>query len=199
MAFLRSTIAADPPPDLIGRRVRLRMPESRDFAQWSSLRAESRDHLAPWEPQWAADELTRAAFRRRLRRYQWEMQEDLGYAFLIFRRDDDALLGGITLSNVRRGVSQAAAIGYWMGLPHAGQGYMTDAVRTVTTYVFDTLALHRLEAACIPSNGASIRVLQACGFVREGLARQYLKINGAWQDHMLFALLASDRSGGGNA
>lgn len=199
MAFLRSTIQAEPPPELIGRQVMLRMPEARDFAAWSGLRAMSREHLEPWEPQWAADELTRSSYRRRLRRYQWEMQEDLGYAFLILRREDRALLGGVTLSNVRRGVSQAASIGYWMGQPFAGRGYMSDAVQTVSTYVFDVLALHRLEAACIPSNEASVRVLERCGFKREGLARRYLKINGAWQDHLLFALLATDRTGGGNA
>lgn len=198
MAFLRSTIAAEPPPELRGRRVVLRMPEVRDFAAWSELRALSREHLTPWEPQWATDELTRASFRRRLRRYQWEMQEDLGYAFLIFRREERALVGGITLSNVRRGVSQAASIGYWMGAPFAGQGYMSDAVSTTTAYAFDVLGLHRLEAACIPSNAASIRVLERTGFQREGLARRYLKINGIWQDHLLYALLATDRNGGGN-
>lgn len=196
MAFLRSTIAADPPPELIGRRVMLRMPEAKDFSAWSELRGASRGHLAPWEPLWATDELTRSSFRRRLRRYQWEMQEDLGYAFLIFRQDDKALVGGLTLSNVRRGVSQATSIGYWMGAPFAGQGYMSDAVRTTTAYVFDVLKLHRLEAACLPSNTASIRVLDTCGFVHEGLARKYLNINGAWQDHLLFALLATDRNGG---
>lgn len=199
MAFLRSTIQAETPPELIGRSVVLRMPETRDYPEWSALRSMSRAHLEPWEPQWAADELTRSSFRRRLRRYQWEMQEDLGYAFLIFRREDRHLIGGVTLSNVRRGVSQASSIGYWMGRPFAGQGYMTDAVRTVSDYAFDTLALHRLEAACIPSNVASIRVLERAGFEREGLARRYLKINGAWQDHLLFALLATDRNGGGKA
>ncbi len=139
MAFLRSTIAAEPPPELRGRGIVLRMPEARDFAVWSELRALSREHLTPWEPQWATDELTRASFRRRLRRYQWEMQEDLGYAFFIFRREDRALVGGVTLSNVRRGVSQAASIGYWMGAPFAGQGYMSDAVLTTTAYAFDVL------------------------------------------------------------
>lgn len=199
MAFLRSTAVVEPPPELIGRKVMLRMHEVRDYPAWSALRSASREHLVPWEPQWAADELTRTAYRRRLKRYRWEMEEDLGYAFLIFRREDNALLGGLTMSNVRRGVAQAASVGYWMGAPFAGHGYMSDAVRAVSAYAFDGLGLNRLEAACIPSNTPSISVLTKCGFSREGFARQYLNINGTWHDHVLFALLASDLSCGGNA
>jgi ribosomal-protein-alanine N-acetyltransferase len=120
------------------------------------------------------------------------MREDLGYAFLIFRRTDYALLGGLSISNVRRGVAQAASLGYWIGVTHVGQGHMTDAVKAVLPFAFVTLGLHRLEAACLPHNHASTRVLQKIGFAREGLARRYLKINGVWQDHDLFALLLED-------
>ena len=120
------------------------------------------------------------------------MKDDLGYAFLIFRDTDHALLGGLTLSNVRRGVTQAAALGYWLGAPHVRQGIMTDAVAAVLPFVFDELKLHRLEAACLPHNQASIRVLHNNGFQQEGLARRYLKIDGVWLDHLLFAIIAND-------
>lgn len=191
MAFLKSGLT-DPYPVLRGAGVWLRPPIAADYGPWAELRALSRGHLTPWEPQWARDELTRTAYRRRLRHYYRESREDLGYAFFLFRAGDDALLGGITLSNVRRGVSLAASIGYWLGEPYVRCGHMTAAVRAVLPYAFDDLRLHRVEAACLPSNAASIRVLEKSGFVREGLARRYLKIDGEWQDHLLFAKLSED-------
>jgi ribosomal-protein-alanine N-acetyltransferase len=179
-------------PFLGGAKVYLRPPQPVDWSAWAQLRAESRDFLAPWEPLWPADALQRSAFRRRLRYYARDAREGMGYAFLILRRDDDALLGGVTLSNVRRGVAQSCSIGYWIGKRHAGQGYMGDALRAVIRFVFDELGLRRIEAACLPSNEASQRLLSGAGFSQEGYARQYLCINGSWQDHLLFALLASD-------
>jgi len=154
-------------------------------------------HLVPWEPAWASDELSRASFKLRLRYYAREAREDLGYAYFVFRTGDDSLVGGITLSNVRRGVSQSVQLGYWMGLPHIRRGYMKAAVSAVLVHAFETLRLHRVEAACLPNNLASIRTLESAGFMREGLARQYLKINGVWQDHVLFARLGSDGRGAG--
>jgi ribosomal-protein-alanine N-acetyltransferase len=192
MAFLRSTTAMDAEPEVHGQQVFLRHPTMGDYAEWAELRALSRQHLTPWEPQWARDELARSSFRRRLRQYQREQKEDMGYAFLIFRQGDARLLGGLSISNVRRGVAQAASVGYWIGAPNTGRGHMTDAVKAMLPYAFVTLGLHRLEAACLPHNAASTRVLLKVGFKREGLARRYLKINGAWQDHDLFALLQDD-------
>lgn len=172
--------------------MRLRMPLPSDYAEWAALRDESRGFLVPWEPIWPADDLTRSAYRRRLRRYSEDVRSDQAYAFFVFRAEDNALVGGLTLANIRRGVAQAGSIGYWMGAPYAGRGYMADAVRTLVPFGFGTLRLHRLEAACIPTNNPSIRLLERLGFRREGLARQYLCINGIWSDHFLYALLASD-------
>lgn len=158
------------------------------------MRAESRDFLVPWEPTWAYDALTRSAFRRRLRLYRAEMRQGLGYSFLIFRQNDDALLGGITLSNVRRGVAQTASIGYWVGARFSQQGYMTEAIACILRFAFKDLQLHRVEAACLKENVASTSLLRKSGFREEGLAREYLRINGRWQDHLLFAILRSDSS-----
>jgi [ribosomal protein S5]-alanine N-acetyltransferase len=179
-------------PVLQGDGVFLRYPEMSDYAQWSKLRDESREFLAPWEPSWAADELTRAAFRRRLRRYQREIRNDLAYPFLLFRHSDKLLIGGCTLSNVRRGVTQSAAIGYWVGEGYARHGHMYAALKAMMPFVFGILGLHRLEAACIPENAPSRRLLLKMGFREEGLARRYLQINGEWRDHILFALLEDD-------
>jgi ribosomal-protein-alanine N-acetyltransferase len=192
MAFLRSNLGHESGPILRGPRVLLRAPQMFDYAAWAEVRQMSRDHLVPWEPSWARDELTRSAFRRRIRHYQREMREDLGYAFFIFLEKDETLLGGLTLSNVRRGVTQAGALGYWLAANATKHGYMREAVNVAALYAFDRLRLHRLEAACLPYNFRSMAVLDACGFVREGHARRYLRINGEWQDHILFARLADD-------
>lgn len=163
-----------------------------DFDRWAALRESSRAFLTPWEPVWPADDLSRQAYRRRLKRYAQEMREDTGYGLFIFRLEDNALIGGLTLSNIRRGVTQSGTLGYWMGQAYSGQGYMREAVRCVVPFVFQQLGLHRLEAACVPNNEPSKAVLRQAGFQEEGLARRYLRINGVWQDHLLFALLESD-------
>ena len=178
-----------------GRGLLLRAPQMSDFPQWSELREKSRAYLTPWEPIWPSDDLSRSGFRRRLRRYAEDIAADRSYPFLAFREQDGELIGGITLANVRRGIVQTGTIGYWIGQRHAGRGYMTAALRVLLPSLFGELNLHRIEAACIPSNVASIRVLEKCGFVREGLARRYLCINGVWQDHLLFGMLHEDFRG----
>ena len=177
---------------LEGQRLVLRPPRLADYDQWAPLRALSRDFLQPWEPTWAADELTPAAWRQRMRGYWRDMRNDAAYPFFLFQRDSGELLGGLTLSDVRRGAAQAATLGYWIGMPHAGQGYMSEAVRLVLAHAFGALALHRVEAACIPDNAPSRRLLRSCGFRQEGLARRYLKINGQWRDHLQFAITVEE-------
>jgi [ribosomal protein S5]-alanine N-acetyltransferase len=193
MAFMRGlTFPGGQQPIIRGENVYLRYPRVTDFFQWSRLRHESREFLSPWEPSWTSDELTKGAFRRRLRKYQRDSRLDAAYAFFVFRSEDNMLLGGCTLSNVRRGVTQCCALGYWVGQNFARQGYMIDAVRALVPFIFRTLGLHRIEAACLPSNAPSRSLLAKAGFREEGLARRYLQINGEWQDHVLFALLAEE-------
>jgi len=193
MAFFRTINFADPLPSVAGEGILLRIPQAPDYADWTALREESRDFLTPWEPTWPADDLSRSAFRRRIRRYSEDLRTDQGYAFLIIRSSDNTLVGGLTLANIRRGVAQAGSIGYWMGRPFVRQGYMTAAVRAIVPFAFASLRLHRLEAACIPSNAGSIRLLEKTGFVREGYAREYLCINGIWQDHLLYGRLKDSK------
>jgi len=193
MAFMRGlTFPGGQQPVIGSDGVYLRYPRVSDYPQWAELRGESRAFLSPWEPQWARDELTKGAFRRRLKRYAHEARSDTAYAFFVFRKEDETLLGGCTLSNVRRGVTQCCALGYWIGERFSRQGYMFDAIRALVPFVFSTLGLHRIEAACLPSNDASKSLLMKIGFRQEGLARRYLQINGDWQDHLLFALLADE-------
>ena len=192
MAFFRSVTLNEPVPAIAGDGVMLRAPQMTDFPDWAALREESRTFLTPWEPIWPADDLSRSAFRRRLKRYAEDQRADQAYAFLIFRSGDNALVGGLTLANMRRGVAQAGSIGYWIGAQFAKCGYMTAAVRALIQHSFGTLRLHRLEAACIPDNAASIALLEKTGFRREGYAREYLCINGVWVDHLLYARLKDD-------
>jgi len=192
MSFLRPFSFADVLPPIQGQGLELRAPEMRDFEAWSTLRATSRAFLRPWEPTWPANDLTRSAFRARLRRYSQDVRADAAYPLYIFRTNDGALLGGLTLGQIRRGVAQTGSLGYWMGEPHAGKGYMTAAVRILLPYAFTALHLRRIEAACLPENVASIRLLERVGFTREGYARSYLCIAGAWRDHLLYAILADD-------
>jgi ribosomal-protein-alanine N-acetyltransferase len=177
---------------LSGRTVWLRPPEMDDWAQWAALREASRDFLVPWEPSWPVDSLTRSAWQRRLRRQYEEWHHDLGYSLLIFSAAGHALLGGISLSNVRRGVSRTATMGYWIGQPHARKGYTSEAATLLLNYAFETLTLHRIEAGCVPGNMASRSLLKKLQFREEGYARDYLRINGKWEDHVLFGMLSDE-------
>lgn len=192
MAFFRTVGSVEALPTIKGDGVVLRPPQMADYAEWTALREASRDFLTPWEPTWPADDLTRGAFRRRLKRYAEDLRTDQAYPFFIFRSGDDTLVGGLTLANIRRGVAQAGSLGYWIGTPFARKGHMSAAVRALIPFAFGAIRLHRLEAACIPTNAASMRLLEKTGFMREGYARQYLCINGSWQDHVLYARLADD-------
>jgi len=172
-----------------GPHVWLRPPERGDWQEWATLRGESRSFLTPWEPAWPSDALTRASFRRRIARYAMDWRSDQGYSFFIFRHGDNVLLGGIGLSNVRRGVAETGSLGYWIGQRHARQGYMLEALRLSLEFCFSRLRLHRVEAACLPSNMPSRGLLSKAGFREEGYAQKYLCIDGVWQDHVLFAML----------
>src|SRR5262249_26400822 len=150
---------AEPLPTIEGNGVIMRTPQIADFEEWAALRETSRDFLTPWEPTWPVDDLTRAAFRRRIKLYATDLRTDQCYGFLVARSSDGAWVGGLPLDNIRRGVAQAGSLGYWTGLPFVRQGYMTAAVRAVIPFAFMSLRLHRLEAACIPTNAGSIRLL----------------------------------------
>jgi len=180
---------------LDGPRVFIRPPTPKDFLEWATLREESRAFLVPWEPSWPADALSKAAFLRRVRRQAIEWRQDEAYGFLTFDRRTGELVGGIGLSNVRRGVAQTATMGYWVGAPFARKGFTSASARLVLEFAFNQLGLHRVEAACLPSNIPSQGVLEKVGFQREGFARGYLRINGRWEDHLLYAVVKEEWTG----
>jgi ribosomal-protein-alanine N-acetyltransferase len=175
-----------------GQKTFLRNPVMADFPEWSRLRAASRTFLEPWEPKWAEDDLTRSAFRYRIRRYDMDRQAGTTLPLFVCLKQNGRIVGGVTLGSIRRGVAESCTLGYWMGEQHAGQGLMADALWGLLPHVFDRMRLHRIEAACIPDNARSQRLLEKVGFRREGYLNGYLKINGAWRDHLLYALIAED-------
>ena len=175
---------------LQGQAVYLRPPRAADYRAWAELRGGSRAFLEPWEPTWSENDLGRGAFRARLGAYERELETGEACPCFVFRKADDALIGAVRLFHVRRGVAQTGTIGYWVGRPYARQGLMSDAVATMIRFAFTGLGLHRLEAACMPENAASAALLLKCGFLEEGYAPAYLKINGEWRDHRLFGLVA---------
>ncbi len=179
-------------PELLGENHLLRLPRYGDYKQWQRLRSESRNFLQPWEPIWRSDELTESAFRARVVRSGQEYTSGLAVPLLVFRREDEILVGGLTIGYIRRGAAQSCMIGYWMGERYAGQGHMLAALQVAIPYIYTGLQLHRIEAACIPENWKSIRLLEKAGFEREGLLRKYLKINGEWRDHVMFSRLSED-------
>ena len=188
MRFLRA-----PSPAASGDRVYLRLPRNADCDAWISLRRQSRAFLEPWEPSWRHDHLERSTFRRRVRLARLLSEDGRTWAYLVFRTADDALLGGLSIENRRGWPACTASLGYWIGEPHARQGYMCDAVETAIRHAFEDLEINRVEAACVPENEASRRLLLRCGFRREGRAEACLEIGGKWRDHELYARLAPGR------
>ncbi len=180
----------DRTPELSRGELFLRAARSGDYAQWRAVRLKSRAFLKPYEPRWSEVDLSPTVFRERLRRNRREAMAGTEYSFLIFRLSDshELLCGGLTIANIRRRAAMHANLGYWMGVDSAGQGIMSKAVNMILPFVFSNLELRRLNAACLPGNIASRRVLEKNGFCEEGFAQSYLQIDGAWQDHVLYGL-----------
>ena len=176
-------------------RLTLRQPLLTDFRDWSAMREQSAEFLVPWEPVWASDHLTRKGFSNRVYWAQRAITNGSALPLFLIRREDERLVGAVTLDNIRRGPSQAGTLGYWIGQPFARQGYMREALEAVVHHAFGRLDLSRLEAACLPENTASRGLLEKCGFKYEGVAQSYLQINGRWRTHVLYAALRMDRRG----
>lgn len=180
-------------------RLTLRLPEMGDHVAWAQLRRQGEPFLRDWEPTWSSDHFSRKAFRNRVY-WAWRAREEgRALALFLIRREDARLLGAITLDNIRRGPSQSAQVGYWIGAEFARLGYMTEALAATVAHAFGALDIGRIEAACLPENVASRALLERSGFVYEGVARSYLQINGRWRDHVLYANLRADRRGRADA
>lgn len=181
--------------ELITDRLALRLPKQGDYLQWYELREESRNFLEPWEPTWSSGHLSRKAFSERVRWARTSVQNGSALPLFLLRQVDDVLVGGITLDQIRLGPAQKGSLGYWIGKPFARRGYMEEAIDATVYHAFTDIGLSRIEAACLPNNVASRRLLEKTGFKYEGVAQSYLQIHGRWQNHVLYANLRRDRRG----
>jgi len=176
-------------------RLTLRLPVPKDHLQWVLLRKASAEFLTPWEPVWAQDHFSRRAFGNRVDWAKKTFDTGRGAPLFMLRRADNALVGAITLDNIRRGPAQTGTLGYWTGQEFARLGYMSEAIKALVHYAFTELDLSRIEAACLPNNTPSRGVLEKSGFKYEGVAQAYLQINGRWCNHVLYSNLRNDRRG----
>lgn len=185
-------------PDLVleSERLFMRPPSPDDWAAWAKVRRANQDHIQPFEPLWPQEPFSEALFQRRIERQSQEWALGYAQAFLIFKREDGALIGGMNINNICRGAAQYAALGYWIDKAHEGQGYMAEAIALTLAHCFETLGLHRVNASCLPHNIRSKKTLIMAGFKQEGFAEKYLQINGVWEDHLLFGLPIEEWSGG---
>lgn len=171
-----------------GDEVRLRLLRADDAAAALAYAIENRRFLEDWEPVRDDSWYTRAAQLADIEAAVADEAADRRYAFGVFRGDE--LVGRITLNQVVRGVFQNAYLGYSIGQRWNGRGFATEAVRLALEYAFGEAGLHRVQAAVMPRNTGSIRVLEKNGFREEGFAVGYLCINGVWEDHRIFARTA---------
>ena len=183
------------PPEIVDGDLRLRMPQVADYDEWIALRETSRAHLTKWEPDWTQDDVSVDAFRARVKTQEKLQRAGVALSFFICDESSGKIVGGATLSDIRHHAAHSATIGYWIGAAHLRRGHGSAAVRLIVDHAFGPLRLNRVEAACQPGNGASIGLLTKLGFKQEGFARDFLYINGAWRDHLLFAVTARDYCG----
>ena len=166
--------------------LRIRPLELSDAPALLELRVRNRAFLEPWEPLRDARWTTLEAQEEAVSAAVAERDEGRALPFLVLEGDEP--IGGVNLNVIVRGVFENAYLGYWLDEGHCGNGLATEAVRQAVAHAFGAGGLHRVQAAVIPSNAASLRVLAKLGFREEGLAERYLRIAGVWQDHTLFAL-----------
>jgi ribosomal-protein-alanine N-acetyltransferase len=176
---------------LRGARVYLRSPCRADAAAFVAATLASRRLHGGWVQPPTTTE-TFQAYVARFGQQRLALRDRQRIGLLVFRREDDALVGAFTLGDIVRGALCSAYLGYFAFAPHAGRGYMSEAIELVLRYAFSSLGLHRLEVNVQPTNRRSLALAKRAGFVREGYSRRYLRISGRWRDHVRCALLAED-------
>ena len=178
--------------EITGQKVILRPPQYSDWKAWADERKKNKLYLQPWEPLWSINELERSSFVKRVRMFERLSHNDQAYSFLIFKSDNEDFIGEVNISNVQRGIIQSCTIGYWIVKDCEGKGMMSESLELIKKFIFNELKLHRIEAACLPHNMPSLKVLLKNGFIKEGTARKLLKINDKWQDHNVLSFILDD-------
>jgi [ribosomal protein S5]-alanine N-acetyltransferase len=176
---------------LKSERLVIRPPTERDLKLLRASMKLSANHLREWQPMPSTDPTSLTVLSQGIERDRALWRRDLQYAFLVLSKDETEVVGRVSLSGIWRGAYQGAFLGYWICASQLRKGYAKESIRRVLQCAFAELDLHRVQAAIMPSNLASLAVIKALAFREEGLAKSYLRINGEWQDHLLFAKLSS--------
>jgi [ribosomal protein S5]-alanine N-acetyltransferase len=182
------------PEQVTGTRVAIRAFTRRDVSALTDLRVRNREFLQPWEPRRTPGFFTEAGQQAEIDRDLHEWAADRTYAFGICDGHGGALVGRIALANVVRGAWESATLGYFVDEEAGGGGVATEAVGLMLRFAFGPCRLHRVQAAVMPHNARSRRVLEKNGFRQEGFAPRYLRLDGAWRDHDLFAITTEEIS-----
>ena len=175
---------------LVTPRLVLRPPRTTDVTEIRRLLRANHEHLKPWNPAPPSGEdpssITEVSKTVLRQRREWKIGR--GYVFMVAEREHaGTFIGKIALSGIMRGAMYGAYLGYWMAEDTQGRGYVTEALGAVLDYGFGPAGLHRIQAAIMPRNARSLRVIEKLGFRREGYAERYLQIAGTWEDHVIFA------------
>lgn len=177
-------------PQLEGGRIILRLAERDDSPAILYYYTKNRTYLKPFEPNRPVDFYTESYWINEINYGLDSFKKGLSLKLFIFDKDiPKAIIGSVNFSHFIRGTFQSCTLGYSLAEAQQGKGYMTEALKIAIGYVFDELNLHRIMAAYMPHNQKSGRLLKRLGFVVEGYARDYLMINGQWEDHILTSLI----------
>jgi ribosomal-protein-alanine N-acetyltransferase len=166
-----------------------------DYEAWVKLRRKSEKFLNQWEPERTKEFYSKDSFQTRVRWAKKNFKLNKVLHLFFFLRTDCNLIGGLTLDNIRHGPFNSASIGYWLAEEYSNNGFMTEALKAIIHYSNKTLNVTRLEAATLPNNVASRRVLEKCEFKYEGVGQSYLQINGRWRNHVMYANINNQRRG----
>ena len=180
-------------PIILSERLIIRLPVIADYENWVILRKKSENFLNQWEPEKDFNYYSKNLFVKRVKWAKKNFDLKIVLHFFLFLRSNYQLVGGITLDNIRYGPFQSATLGYWLGEEFSKKGIMTEGLNSLITYANKTMGISRIEAATLPNNLASRRLLENCNFKYEGVGQYYLQIKGKWQHHILYANIFDTR------
>jgi len=177
-------------PILQTPRTILRVSERKDVPKICEYYLQNRNFLAPYEPARSAKFYTKKYWNDRVKQNRDEFYADIACRFFIYAKTEaEPIIGAINFTMFERGPSESCRLGYSLSHDYEGKGYMAEALQTGIHFVFETMNIHRIDACYMPKNERSGRLLERLGFEVIGLARDYLLINGQWEDHFLTSLI----------
>lgn len=176
-------------PNILTERCQLRLPKLEDMQVMCDFVTQNQVNLQPWEPIQPDSYYSEEYWKNKIDQIRDDFLADKSCCFNVYRKEDGQLIGMVNYSNFIRGCFHSCFLGFKISEAMQGKGMMTEALEASVAYVFQTLNIHRIAANYMPHNLASARVLEKCGFVQEGVAEDYLYINGKWERHVLTSLI----------